>query len=90
MVSGHETEVDIQGLSGDCGGAHAACEPPFFAPLVAGCQSPASSRMRFTVFGLTQGTQLLPWANSSAVRRFPHSGCASRIFTTAAAVAGSV
>jgi hypothetical protein len=31
-------------------------------------------RIRLTVFGLTRGTQLLPLASSSAIRRFPHAG----------------
>ncbi len=90
MAGGHETEVNIQTLSWGIGCANTVFGPPFFASLLASGQSPAFWRIRFTLFGLTRGTQLLPLANSSEMRRLPHVGFAYRIFTTLVAIAGAV
>jgi len=46
----------------------------FFAGVCSGVQSPASIKMRFTVFGLSNGSHWLALASSSAIRRLPHLG----------------
>src|SRR4030065_88305 len=70
----HKAQVDIQGLSRFVCAADGAWGAPFFCVACGGGHRPASSSMRLTVLGLTNGTQLLPLANSSAIRLLPHSG----------------
>ena len=57
-------------------------EGAFFRPRSSGFHSPASSRIRRTVFGLTRGTQLFALAISSARQCFPnrHADRATRAF----------
>ena len=61
-----------------CSAARTAVLGGPFPPSPVSGHKPAVLRMRFTVLGLTTGTQLLALVSSSAIRCLPPSGCAWR------------
>jgi len=69
-----KTEVYIDCLAGFVRRATDRVRPPFFAVARSEVQSPASIKIRFTVFGLSNGSQRFALASSSAIRRLPHLG----------------
>ncbi len=64
--------------------------PPFFAFARSGVQSPASIKIRFTVFGLRNGSQRFALVSSSAIRRLPHLGYWQRRSITRCSMSGAV
>lgn len=85
-----KTEVYVDRLARFIRRATDGVRSPFFIVARSGVQSPASIKIRFTVFGLTRGSQWLALASSSAIRRLPHLGFCRRRSITRCSMSGAV
>jgi hypothetical protein len=87
----HETQIYVDRLSGLFGGAQCGLGTLFFPTSRSIVfHSPASFSIRRTVFGLTNGTQLLALASSCAMRFLRHSECSRLAAMTCRSISSPV